>query len=72
MPVIYLWQWFGEILSGCTATGFAPTGIGWRDLSDWCALTGSVLEPWEARALIMLSDLRFSILAEQKKKPGPN
>jgi hypothetical protein len=66
--LIYLWEWFGDIFSGCAANGFTPRMIGWRDLADWCALTGNVLEPWEARALLALSNKRIEIVSE--KKPG--
>ena len=62
--LMYLWNWFGEILDGCVPTGMAPLSIGWRDLSAWCDLTGEGLEPWEARLIVRLASLRCAIIGE--------
>lgn len=51
----YLWEWFPEILNGCSSSGWSAPTITWCDLEAWSRLTGNVPEPWECRALMRLA-----------------
>ncbi|MEI9804102.1 MAG: hypothetical protein WDN48_06060 [Pseudolabrys sp.] len=68
--MIYLWNWFWQILEGVSPNGMVPTAIGWCDLVAWCELTGEAPEPWEARLLVRLASLRAAILSEAAKTPS--
>jgi hypothetical protein len=39
--------------------------VTWRDVADWMRLTGNVLEPWEARAIVTLGLVRANIVSEK-------
>lgn len=42
-------------MASARATGFgSPQPIGWADMQAWAALTGTVLDAFEARALRLL------------------
>lgn len=71
-PLEYIWQHFCEIAFGLPINGFAPSPVTWSALCDWSALTGTPLEPWEARALVMLGAARVAALTKETQKPaGP-
>ena len=63
----YLWGWFLEIIGGISVSGFAPAQVTWGDIVDWATLTWVDPEPWEARALVLVSSLRASIQAEKSR-----
>lgn len=48
--------------------GFGPSQVTWGDLAAWAALTGELLEAWEARTVVRLGALRASILSEEIEK----
>lgn len=55
------------------ATGFGLAAIGWRELADWQACSGTDLAPWEARMLRRLSADYAAELhaAESPERPAP-
>src|SRR5690606_37107564 len=66
--LIYLWNWFVEVMSGASGGGSGPTTIAWVDLRAWADQTGEVVEPWESRLMIRLSVLRAEIESEEIRK----
>ncbi|MPZ41601.1 MAG: hypothetical protein GEU95_26860 [Rhizobiales bacterium] len=60
----YLWGWFVEIVAGLSSNGMGAAVITWETLRAWCELMRLQIRPWEARALIKLSDRRAVIDAE--------
>ena len=69
-PLDYIWQAFCEIVFGLDINGFAPSPVTWTALADWSALTGTPLEPWESRALVMLGATRVAALTKETTKPA--
>jgi len=62
----YLWDDFHLVMAGVELGGMAPPVISWSVLFSWCALNEVDLEPWEAKALVMLSRLQAAISSEKK------
>lgn len=60
--LLYLWFWFTEHCWGLAANGMMPSIVTWEGLAAWCDLRGIVLEPWEARAMVQLGNMRAAAL----------
>lgn len=60
-PLVYLWRWFSDVMDGVASNGMGPRQIAWQDLAAWCAITGTDIDPWEARVLLALSTQRAVI-----------
>ncbi len=43
-----------------------PRGLGWLDLYAYAEMSGATIEPWEARALMQIEQVRRLIEARQK------
>lgn len=54
-------------------SGMGPLPLTYSELDAWSRLTGSILEPWEARALVGMSReyAAFSVKAERADCPSP-
>jgi len=61
----YVWEMFEEISMGLQGSGFGIPVITWRDLSAWKENTGTPLEPWEAKALVILGNLRAFVTGQK-------
>lgn len=66
--IAYLWRWFNEVIAGVPSSGMGPQVMTWSDIRAWSDLTGEVLEPWEARALVTLGMTRAAVLSEEATK----
>jgi len=66
--LIYLWNWFVELLGGSSGGGSGPAIIAWVDVKAWSEMTGEVVEPWEVRLMMRLSTLRAEIEGEEIRK----
>ena len=53
----YLWEWYKQISEGRTGGGFGISHLSWLDLNAWCTMTGTKLNPWEAKAMIEIDTL---------------
>lgn len=60
----HVWGWFGEIQMGEPA-GFGPSGVSWATLAAWRDLTGTLLAPWECRAIVALGSCYANVMAEE-------
>lgn len=70
----YLWATFYDIAMGLGVTGMAVPTITWETLQAYEQLEGP-LDPWERRALMLLSNARLRILSirpEPAKDTPPN
>lgn len=65
----YLWDWFHDIMQGSDGGGFAAPRVTWLTLQAWGVITRTVLEPWEADALIRLG-CAFAAANNEKPKSG--
>lgn len=63
----HVWAWFCEITGGVSGGLGGPPVITWRDIAAWRSLTGTLVEPWEARAITALSVLRAEIISEKPR-----
>lgn len=73
--LLYLWAWFHEHSQGLAQNGMGYPAVTWEGLAAWCGLTGILLEPWEAQAMVHLGALRAGIegeksQAEMKRRQG--
>lgn len=66
-PAPYITEWLLEI-GPTVPTGMGSGPIGWRDMEAWSSLTGSGLQPWEARLIRRLS-LEFLAWTHKAEKP---
>ncbi len=68
----YLWRWWSEIIEGTEGNGFGAPRTGWLVLAAWSDLSRTLLEPWEARALVKIGNVFASVHNEDigKTKPG--
>lgn len=53
------------------STGMGEAPIGWRDIEAWQNLTGTDLEPWEARIVYSLSRAYISQSSKSRKDDCP-
>jgi hypothetical protein len=67
MELRYLWAWFHELTAGIEAPGFGAPVVTWEAVAAWCSLCEVELEPWEARTLVELGQVRAMILLEKPK-----
>ena len=63
--VEHVWRWFNE-LSARRQAGLAANPISYTELQAWAALTGTLVESWEARLIMRVDD---AVLAALRKKP---
>lgn len=68
----YLWRDFVDIIQGAESGGWGPPVVTWSTLRAWCEITGSQLEPWEARLIIRLGALRAEIISEKSASGDQN
>jgi hypothetical protein len=54
-PLNYLWQDFLEIADAVERDDYGAPQITWRDIESWSIQMRVVLEPWEARAIVLVS-----------------
>jgi len=67
----YLLAWFEEIGSARQEDMNGPAPITWQDMHGWATVTGTPLQPWEARALHQLDVLwRAAWAAGREKRPA--
>lgn len=66
--LVYLWNWFSEILGGIQPTGMGVTVIAWGDLTAWQREMRVVLSLWEKRVLVRLGNARASIESERMER----
>lgn len=76
MPPLAGGEWLLDYLfeiGPVTSTGMGLAGVSWQELHAWQALTGTLLAPWEARALHALSGHYASALgiAQEPDAPAP-
>lgn len=64
----YLWKHFAEIDLGLSSNGFGPPLVTWEALRAWTDFMAVQLEPWEARALVVLGHKRAVIADEEQRK----
>jgi len=57
----HIWRAFREISRARGGNGFGPNPLAWTEIDAWARLTGTLLEPWEVRAIREIDDV---ILAE--------
>jgi hypothetical protein len=38
------------------STGFGPAPLSWADIEAWSRVTGTPVDPWEARAIRAIDD----------------
>lgn len=71
-PLPYIVTWLLEV-GPTVPAGMGSGPIGWRDIEAWSALTGTGIQPWEARLLRRLSGdfLSQSHKAEKPDCPAP-
>lgn len=67
MHVINWWLEIGPT----TATGMGEGPIGWQEIAAWQQLTGTQIEPWEARCIRRMSQAFISERHEAKKPNCP-
>jgi hypothetical protein len=67
-------MWFSEHCWGLQITGMAIPNVTWQGLAAWCELMDIVLAPWEARAMVLLGNVRFAALTPKSttKETGSN
>jgi len=72
-PLAYLLGWFEDVFgrSGVGMSGLAP--LTWSTLADWSAMTGTVIDAREARALLHLDAVQRNpeIAAIEDREPAP-
>jgi hypothetical protein len=61
----YLWEWFQELESARTGTGFGPNPITFAEIKAWSELTGRSPRPHEIRVLKSLDLLRLKVWSEK-------
>lgn len=66
----YLWIDFCDVIAGMDGNGWGPQVVTWEGLHAWSAMTGTNLDPWEAKLMIRLGSLRARILSEQSGDGG--
>lgn len=64
--LFYLWNWFSEHSMGLAQNGMAPPVVTWESLRAWCEQMRVELEPWEARAMVLLGGQRAAIINERQ------
>lgn len=68
----HLYAIWSEIAAGRGAPGFSgPTRLSWADLAAWQQLTGSALEPVEARIVLHLDRAWIEERAKDAPPPKP-
>jgi hypothetical protein len=66
----YLWIDFCDIIGGMDSNGWSPSVVTWEGLRAWSEMTGTQLDPWEAKLLVRLGALRARVLSEQSPTDG--
>jgi hypothetical protein len=54
----YLWNWYRQHEMGLAINGMAPPNVTWEGVAAWSMITDVLLQPWEARAMVVLGYAR--------------
>lgn len=60
-PAAYLWDWFLELHSARTSSGFGPAPIGFAELAAWARLTRRTPSAFEVMALRALDHVYMEV-----------
>ncbi len=66
--VIHIWAWFLDLHAARAGGGMGPSGITYEAILAYQQVTGTIIRPWEARAIKAIDGEYLAIVAETQEE----
>lgn len=64
----HLWDWFCELSAARSGNASGPNPIAYAEIAAWAGLTGRLVAPRDVRAIALLDQALFDVIAEQDRR----